>query len=85
MDVGNLHVYRPSYQVASRYVQACIDGAKVVSGAKPMIATELKRPDRRRHQRARLRGWWHPHQPPTECGRMTYGGKERSYDSSMAV
>lgn len=41
MDVGNVHIYQPSYQVDTRYVQACIDGARVVSGAKPMIATEL--------------------------------------------
>jgi hypothetical protein len=41
MDVGNVHIYQPSYQVDTRYVQACIDGAGAVLGAKAMIATEL--------------------------------------------
>lgn len=41
MDVGTVHIYQPAYQVDTRYVQACIDGARAVSGTKTLWATEL--------------------------------------------
>jgi hypothetical protein len=41
MDIGNLHFYQPATQVDLRYYRASLEGARIVAGSKPMIATEV--------------------------------------------